>query len=791
MLAFSILFLLGQLLSAWIELSVRWFAAGFALWGLAVACKARRIEICLRGLVVTGFGLILATRAVAPPTAGCWLPAENEPQKLWVEAVVRDSPVGLEDGVRIRIWAWIRLEQRKQPVCGTILLTVFGPKTELSVGDRLLVHAHLRRPRNFGNPGARDQVGALARQGVRVSAYATSENVRRIGHESAGWREWVAAERRRIGGLIEGSLPAPEAALLRALIVGEANAVPADLWDEIARTGLAHLLSISGLHVGAVWGAGFVALRWIGSRSELLLLRSNVRALAASGAVIPAILYGILAGGSLPTERSLVMLLLPIVAVGREVRPIRVLVLAALLLALAHPGAPLDVSYQLSFVSVLSLIAGVEWWSRLESVAGSRKKWLLPIVVSTSALLGTAPLVAFHFNRVTPIGLLANPLLVPVGGLVPTLLGLAGVALSFASEPAAQALFALTYWPLTLLRRVVAVAARLPLACVRVPTPSVAETVLLYGILACPWVPANWRRATGAALCFALAIDAGGWIHERFFRSDVRIRFLDVGQGDSAVIELPRGRVLVVDGGGFPRSRFDVGERVVARYLWTRKILHVDFLAASHGDWDHQGGLHFLAEEFSPKELWRSDPVEGADRLGRLVAKVEEKGVVVRTLVPGEVAFERDGVSIRCLHPPAGERLSSNDSSLVLRLVIGDVAVILAGDVEAEGEEILRRRPEASRAAILKVPHHGSITSSTETWLRALHPEVAVISLGSGNPFRFPHPEVLARYARVGSRVVRTDLDGSVWAFTDGRRLGIRTFSRASPVFCSGLGALC
>ena len=787
-------------MSAWLRLSSGWAALGLSLWLLSVAARSKRLEMAFRCLAAAGLGLFLVSRSAEPPAGGCALPPGGGPQKAWLEATLSDSPVRFEDGFRVALRASLTRGAEKQELCGNVLLTVVGTGINLTVGDRILVHAHLRRPRNFQNPGARDQVGELARRGIWITAYAPAENVRRIGHGPAGWRGVIAAERLRIGSLIDASLPPPEAGLLRALVVGEQNAVDRELRDEIARAGLAHLLSVSGLHVGMVWGVGFAVFRWLGSRSEVFLLRGNVRMLSASGAAIPAILYGLLAGGSVPTERSVVMLLFPIaaLAVGREVRLMRILAMTALALALAHPGSPLEISYQLSFVSVLALLAGVGRWSRqrdpLETLSGfrtARARLNLALLVSTSALLGTAPLVAYHFNRVTPVGLLANPLLVPLCGLAPTLLGLAGAALSLVSDVAAQWAFSLAYGPLALLRFGVGLAVRLPFACLRVPTPSLAEITLLYGLFSLPWISRRLRRPVAAGLLIALLADAGAWLYERSLRDDVRMRFLDVGQGDAAVIELPRGRVLVVDGGGFSRSRFDVGERVVARYLWTRKILHVDFIAASHGDWDHQGGLHFLAEEFSPVELWRGSQPGEAARLERLAKRVEARGGIVRTLHPGGVAFERNGVSIRCLHPPGTESLSSNDSSLVLHLTMGSVSVVFAGDIEAVAENALRARPEAHDVSILKVPHHGSSTSSSEALLRALHPKIVVFSLGAGNPFGFPHPEVLARYAEAGSRIYRTDLDGSVWAFTDGRRLSLRPFARASPVFCSGLGALC
>jgi competence protein ComEC len=257
------------------------------------------------------------------------------------------------------------------------------------------------------------------------------------------------------------------------------------------------------------------------------------------------------------------------------------------------------------------------------------------------------------------------------------------------------------------------------------------------------------------------------------------------------VVELPGGRVAVIDGGGFARSLFDVGERVVAPYLWSRGILRIDYLVATHGDWDHQGGLGFVAREFAPRELWSSSQASERQRLRRLGEEVESGGGIVTQLGPGETVLESAAVRIDCLHPPADPPFSPNDASLVLRLSFGTVAVLFTGDVELAGESLLAAAPSAGGRVVLKVPHHGSATSSSAAMLRWAAPELAVMSLGFGNSYGFPHPPVLERYRRLKIPVLRTDLDGSVAVFSDGVNLRPRTARSASPVLCSALGILC
>jgi competence protein ComEC len=795
----SLSLIVGQLLSAWFRLDAR-FALPIIACSALVAMQRRWRTLVLPAccLSAAALGLWTAGRTLEPPRAGCFVPEGDQPAKLWIEAEIAGLPSPTDEGLRVR--AVVRAPGRDpERICGIVLLTIVGPAANVVVGERVRVHASLRRPRNFANPRAYDARGALARRGIWTTGYATTNGLMRIGSATRGTS--LASERQRIGRLIDAALPARDAALLRALVIGDEAAVPADLWESIARAGLAHLLSVSGLHIAIVWGIAFAVVSWLLSRSEWLLLHTHVRALAALAGLFPAALYAGLAGLSVPAARSVAMtaLFAASLAAAREVKNLRVLCLTAGGLAIEWPGVPLDVSFQLSFASVLSLILAAELVrerasSRLPDTGAAplRRHLLVALLAPAAALVGTAPLVAFHFNRLTPAALLTNPMLVPLAGMPATVLGLAGAALSLVAELPARAAFALAYWPLELLQAGVAFAAALPFASMWVPTPTLVELASIYVLLGIRWVRPEYRRPTLLIALAALALDAAWWADERWLHADLRVRFLDVGQGDSAVVELPGGRVAVIDGGGFGRSSFDVGRRVVAPYLWSRRILHVDYLVATHGDWDHQGGLHFLAREFAPGELWVGARADERARLVRLEAEVEASGGIVRPLRPGEIALRAGDLRIECLHPtPDREELSANDSSLVLRIITGKRALLFMGDVEQAGEAAVVSRARPVPVAVLKVAHHGSATSSTEGFLRWARPAFAVFSLGAGNAYGFPHPLVLARFLRSGAGVLRTDRDGSVSVSIEGGRLGLRPESAASPPLCAVFGVLC
>jgi competence protein ComEC len=269
-----------------------------------------------------------------------------------------------------------------------------------------------------------------------------------------------------------------------------------------------------------------------------------------------------------------------------------------------------------------------------------------------------------------------------------------------------------------------------------------------------------------AALAILVVVGSGDlvfWYVDRYHRTDLRLTFLSVGQGDSAVIELPGGEVMVVDAGGLRSRSFDPGERLVAPFLWRRKIARVDYLVLTHPQLDHYGGLAFLAEEFSPREFWFNGETATTRRFVRLQAALAANGVRNRVLRRG--MRRRLGAATMVVHAPTeGQRLlRTNDRSLVLSLLFGRHQVLFAGDIERAAERrLLALAAERLRSTVLKVPHHGSRTSSTAAFVSAVRPALAVVSAGFRNPFGLPHPQVLQRYAGIRCRVVRTDADGAI-----------------------------
>jgi competence protein ComEC len=297
-----------------------------------------------------------------------------------------------------------------------------------------------------------------------------------------------------------------------------------------------------------------------------------------------------------------------------------------------------------------------------------------------------------------------------------------------------------------------------------------------------PVAPTEWAPAFALAAFTVLV----AWypFAPNLHRGKLGVTVLDVGQGDSIFAEFPGGRTMLVDGGGLSgsewvggyRSGADVGEEVVSPYLWSRGLKRIDVVALSHADHDHIDGLYSVLQNFKVGELWVGwdDP---RPAYARLLAEARSRGVRIIHVAQGE-DFNFGAARADVLWPPAGGVGDSpNDNCVVLRLSQGPSHFLLTGDIERPAEEGLIASHQPLQSEFLKVPHHGSKTSSTAPFLAAVDPRVAVVSVGAENPFGHPAPSVVQRYEHDGVRLLRTDRDGAVTAIADGRTLLVSSYA--------------
>jgi competence protein ComEC len=531
---------------------------------------------------------------------------------------------------------------------------------------------------------------------------------------------------------------------------------------------------------------------------HLLTLRADPKKIAAWLTLPLVIFYTLLAGGQVATIRSLIMIAAGLAAVilDREHALMHSLALAALGILLASPQALFDISFQLSYLSVLVIGYVVSVWNDTGIRASTRtqrvlQSSLLLIGISLATGLATGPLAAFYFNQFSLAGVVANLFVVPFAGAIVVPLGLfSGVLSLFAQElPLAW----LNQFVADAFIRFVAFFARLPLAEFRPPAPGlpwlfcyvlfflaslqVLRTVVLFRFK--PFetssrislLPKLTLLFTGTALLLGAAFTA-------LPKHRTAVSFPDVGQGDCALVELASGRTVLIDGGGTPDNRFDIGRRVVGPFLWNRGIRRLDLVVLSHPHPDHMNGLLFMLEKFDVREVWvhgLDTELPGYEAFRQLIAK---RQIPLRVVSTEDAPVEIGGAEVSVLHPAPGfmtkERkayAAENSRSLVLRISERGKTYLFSGDVGADAEAVMIQRWVNLKCDVLKVPHHGSRSSSSEAFVASARPGFAVAMVGRENPYRHPADEVVARYEAVGTRILRTDRDGAVTVTPNGDKL--------------------
>jgi competence protein ComEC len=682
------------------------------------------------------------------------------------------------------------------PVVGTIRVTGPAEGPELIVGDRIGLEGRLRRPRNFHNPGGFDYERFMALKGVRAMVYARKGTLHRLssdfsgegkaGHAVTGGRKAVAAFFDRLS---EGE----GADLLKALVVGDRSAIDPATREAFTRAGAAHLLAISGLHVGIVAAAAFGLFAWLLSRSRILLWRAWTRKGAALLTFLPVAGYGLLAGMSPSTQRAVIMVSLFLLAllVERERDGINILAAAALAILIYHPPALFSVSFQLSFSAVTAILYGL---SRIERPGDRpdpdlRHRLFLFIRVSLLAILGTLPLVMYYFNQISFIGVATNLIFIPLIGFIIVPAGLITAALLPLSDLMAAGTGHVAIFLMEAALCLVRFFADLPIAAAKTVTPSIVE-ILLYYLLGVALLNGIWgqgkRRRMAAVACgvilLAGVVDGAYWHHRRFGKETLRVTVLDVGQGSAALVQLPDGRCLLADGGGFyDNDIFDVGRYLVAPFLWRNKIRTVETLVLSHPNADHLNGLLYIADHFHVDQLWTSGETAETAGFDCLMETARREAIRVPAYPDLRRSVDPAEPMVEILYPPIGFlerrlredwRKDENNNSLVLKITYGDISFLFPGDIGKPAEtELIKTAGARLRSTVLIAPHHGSRTSSSRVFLEAVDPEVIVISAGWKNRFHFPHPSVIKRYREIGARIYRTDLHGAIRMVTDGQGL--------------------
>lgn len=669
-----------------------------------------------------------------------------------------------------------------------------NPGFTLHHGDRIAFHGRPHAPSGGLNPGGFNYATYLEHQGIDlVATIVGSEAVTLLeaGISSGRWHLWNRIDRWRtiIREAAVQSLSQPALGLFLGMIIGERGYIPQEVQDQFMVTGTVHLLSISGSHLGLVSAMVYWAVKQTLLLLPTTMLLTMTRRVTPSRLAIvftwPAVaLYALLAGAELATIRSLTMITLAMVAVwlGHDRHLGHAMAVALLAIVLHDPHAIFDISFQLSFLSVLVMLAMISItrpWDNAQ--AGAERKVTHRVLLSgfkalslgAALTLTTIPLVAFYFNQVPWIGVITNLVAIPFTGLILVPFGLLIAVWSILTRGDSLAIASGLEHAFGWLIEGVEWCAGIPGVERPIAAPSILTMALFYcGILAASLHILSWpRRIAGAGIALAVI---SWWLIVPVPRGDGdrwRVTFLDVGQGDSAVLELPDGQTVLIDGGA-RYDRFDMGRSVVAPFLWNRGIHHLDHVIGTHQQVDHVGGLIWILQHVSVGQFWD----QGVERPEKFVedlgAALRLRGIPKRSAVRGQDVLNTGPCHLHVLNPQAEAALHNpvqsltgtvlNDQSIVLRFECGPHSILFSADIETGG---LRQLPASGRQSVtvLKVPHHGARSSMDQEWLRDVHPQYAVVSVGATNPYGHPAESVLKTYEEQDISLYRTDRDGAVW----------------------------
>ena len=724
----------------------------------------------------------------------------ERPERWHVEGVVNRAvvPRGDRQFVYLRLR---RLQRQGQPwkaVSGLIRVNVHADSLPYLPGDVIRVNRlRLHRPRTAGNPGAFDFRGLMQRRGIHAVGGVANPQRLHLLRRADGFGLARALERWRqhLRIEVESLLPAPYNAVFLAIVLGHKGSLPADVRTAFRAAGAAHLLVVSGLHVGFI-----AAATLFGWRQLLRTVRSRLpRAwlpgwrptpLAAALSLPPVLLYCSLVGWRVPTLRAALMVgsYLLALCIERRSDARYALVLAAVIIVLVDPWAFADVGFRLSFAAVAAILLATAAVLKPPPTPPGRgqrlRRYLLTYVTaSVAAYLGTLPILVQAFHTAPTFGILTNLLLLPLAGLlVPA--GMLALGLLVLYPNAAPVVFSALAYPISWLVGLTELVAGLPNAQFHLASPSALMIAAYYGVLASLVVAGRWpKRLTYAGACvLALLLGAGWQVLET--RSDrLRVTFLDVGTGDAILVQAPGNHNLLIDGGGTYDGRFDVGARVIAPVLWNRHVRRFDLVALTHPHPNHARGLVSVLRLFPAEHLLTNGTPMRYDYLRDILAAGERWNTRHHTAPSGRREWRWGDLRLTVLSPPsAAEQAhvpwnpkSENDRSLVMLLQYGEVRMLLTGDIQHATEHWLVAHRDDLRADVLQVPHHGSKTSTLPNFVRHVRPRDGIISLGAGNPYGHPHPRVLSTLDEQQVRVWRTDTHGAVTVSTDGSTYEILT----------------
>jgi competence protein ComEC len=704
---------------------------------------------------------------------------------------------------------------------GLVQLSV-ETKQEFKYGDFVRFKTRLKAPHSFRNPGGFDYERHLRYKGIMVLGFIKDSSGIVILRENQGniFKTHLERLRKKIKNFIMENSPSPEREIIQAMILGDQKEIPKDVMENFNKTGTTHIIAISGFNIGIIAFLSFFAIRLIMKSSTYLLLRFNIIKVSTVFGIIPVIIYTFIAGLGISVVRASIMAVTFMIAIimDKERDLYNSLALAALIILVISPYSLFDISFQLSFMAVWAILFITPRLSMMlpegvtEAIPNDTvwvkniyKNIFIFIIVSLSATLGTLPLIVFYFNRISTIVLLSNLIVVPIMGIIAIPVCMAIIVAAPLSHELALVFLNISTFLVRISISLVDFFASLPGSSYFVSTPTVFEIAAYYLFLIAAiklidfrkkkknddavsksTFGPQWYRITLATLTVFFIIDAIYLYASVNNNEKLKVTFIDVGQGSSTLVTLPGGKKILIDGGGTYENIFDIGKYVIAPFLWHERIKCIDIVVLTHPHPDHLNGLIYILSHFDVKEVWTNGEDSETETYKDFVKIINEKNIAHRLVSEKSSEIKINDIRINILNPPNPVDLKkdllprkfdrTNNDAIVIKLTIGNVSILLPGDISGPSETRLIRSGKNIKSHIMLVPHHGGFTSSTIPFLNRIQPSIAVISCGRDNVYNDPHPDVLKRYLMLGTKILRTDINGAISITTDGKKIAYNVF---------------
>lgn len=705
-------------------------------------------------------------------------------KQVVVKGVIDSEPDIRENSINYIVkTSEIMLQGEIKKVKGRIILTTLKDESSFSLGygREVEISGQINVPKGRRNPGGFDYRRYLAGKGISAAIFATGNSI----HVGENYSPNVLVKtgfflRNSIVDVINRSLPPQQAGLLNGMLIGYREGLSTEVQNAFSDAGLSHIMAVSGANVA-----------FIVAPLVFMFRRLRIRQKIANISIIGVLMLFVFITGFSPSVMRAVIMAVIILAgrmIRREAEVITSISLAAVLMLIYNPFTFFDIGFQLSFAATLSLVL---FYKNIKKMLNCR---FIPgfitelLAVTLAAQVGVIPITALYFNKISIISLFSNLAVVPVVELI-TLLGSAMALLGQISIVFSQVIGYVNSTFLSFVLYVSKTSASMPFAVVKAVTPPIAFIVIYYFLaMFFLWYkplskvrlkPVYYGTAFAGILlaaCLYMIIPRG-----------LEVVFIDVGEGDSTFIKTYSGRTVLIDGGGSISKGGkepdgpNVGDTTVIPFLLDYGVTSLDLVVATHGHDDHIQGLIPVLKSFKAGNLVMPDIAEKKE-LKPLIAIAEAKGVLIRACTSGDRIRLDDRTYFDVLNPdsnPAGNKISLNNSSLVLKLHYKTTSILFSGDVEQETENFLLESKSDIKADILKVAHHGSGNSTTPAFIDRVQPGAAVISVGKNN-FGHPSKKVLETLKSKDVRLFRTDEDGAVILKSNGERISISKMVQSS-----------